>query len=191
MIRYLEIKSRARTEFIDITAEIRSLLKKANVNNGICHLFVLHTTAGITVNEGADPAVHRDINTFLNKLVPQDLYFTHREGNSDAHIKSTHRRHFPNDPDRERQASPRHLAIDLFLRVRWSPTEEDGREDYRRRMNRRRGDHSPPAQHPRSTANVPFLLPRAESVSCRPSDQSVPAIHMNDGTCGVAVLHQV
>ena len=89
MIKYVEIKSRARTEFIDITAEIRGLLKKANVNNGICHLFVLHTTAGITVNEGADPAVQRDINTFLNKLIPQDLYFTHREGNSDAHIKST------------------------------------------------------------------------------------------------------
>jgi len=89
MIRYVEIKSRARTEFIDITAEIRDLLRKANVNNGICHLFVLHTTAGITVNEGADPAVQRDINAFLNKLVPQDPYFTHREGNSDAHIKST------------------------------------------------------------------------------------------------------
>jgi secondary thiamine-phosphate synthase enzyme len=89
MIRYLDVKSRARTELIDITADIKDLLRKANINNGTCHLFVLHTTAGITVNEGADPAVQRDINTFLSKLVPHDPYFTHREGNSDAHIKSS------------------------------------------------------------------------------------------------------
>lgn len=89
MIRYIEVKSRARTEFIDITADVRELLRKANVNNGVCHLFVLHTTAGVTVNEGADPAVQQDIFTFLNKLVPKDHYFTHGEGNSDAHIKST------------------------------------------------------------------------------------------------------
>jgi secondary thiamine-phosphate synthase enzyme len=89
MIRYIEVKSRARTELIDITADVRELVRKANVNNGVCYLFVLHTTAGITVNEGADPAVQRDMNTFLTKLVPNDPYFTHSEGNSDAHIKST------------------------------------------------------------------------------------------------------
>ena len=89
MTRYLEIKSRGKTELIDITAELKEILRKANVNNGVCHLFVLHTTAGITVNEGADPAVQRDINTFLSKLIPNDPYFTHSEGNSDAHIKSS------------------------------------------------------------------------------------------------------
>jgi len=89
MIRYIAVKSTARTEFIDITADVRAVLRKANVSNGVCHLFVLHTTAGITVNEGADPAVHRDMNTFLNRMVPTDHYFTHAEGNSDAHIKST------------------------------------------------------------------------------------------------------
>ena len=89
MIRYIAVKSKARTEFIDITADIRDMLRKANVSNGVCHLFVLHTTAGITVNEGADPAVQRDINSYLNKMVPPDHYFTHAEGNSDAHIKST------------------------------------------------------------------------------------------------------
>lgn len=89
VIRYIEVKSRARTELIDITAEIRELVRKANVSNGVCHLFVLHTTAGITVNEGADPAVQRDMTTFLTRLVPNDPYFTHSEGNSDAHIKST------------------------------------------------------------------------------------------------------
>ena len=88
MIRYIEIISRARTEFIDITEEIREVLRLASVLHGVCHLFVLHTTAGITVNEGADPAVQMDINRFLNKLVPKDHNFNHAEGNSDAHIKS-------------------------------------------------------------------------------------------------------
>lgn len=88
MIRYIEIRSRTRTEFIDITADINDALRLADVVNGVCHLFVLHTTAGITVNEGADPAVQIDINKFLGKLVPKDPSFNHTEGNSDAHIKS-------------------------------------------------------------------------------------------------------
>jgi secondary thiamine-phosphate synthase enzyme len=89
MLRYIEVKSKARTEFVDITDEVRDLVKAANVRSGLCHIFVLHTTAGITINEGADPAVQRDITTFLNQRVPADFYYTHREGNSDAHIKST------------------------------------------------------------------------------------------------------
>lgn len=89
MILYIEVTSRARTEFIDITPQIRELLKKAHVSSGACHLFVLHTTAGITVNEGADPAVQHDIVAFLNRMVPVGHYFTHAEGNSDAHIKSS------------------------------------------------------------------------------------------------------
>ncbi len=89
MVRYIEVKSRNRTEMIDITAEVREAIKTSGVKNGLCQLFVLHTTAGITVNEGADPAVQRDIITFLNQRVPADLYYTHREGNSDAHIKAT------------------------------------------------------------------------------------------------------
>jgi secondary thiamine-phosphate synthase enzyme len=88
MIRYIEITSRARTEFIDITGDVREMLRIAGVRNGVCHLFVLHTTAGITVNEGADPAVRSDIGRCLDKMVPNAPYFTHSEGNSDAHIKS-------------------------------------------------------------------------------------------------------
>lgn len=89
MVRYIEVKSRNRTEMIDITTEVRDIIKAWGVKNGLCQLFVLHTTAGITVNEGADPAVQRDIITFLNKKVPTDFYYTHREGNSDAHIKAS------------------------------------------------------------------------------------------------------
>ena len=89
MIWYIDVKSRAGTEFIDITGQVQDMVKSTGIKSGICHLFVLHTTGGITVNEGNDPAVQRDITSFLNKLVPIDPYFTHKEGNSDAHIKST------------------------------------------------------------------------------------------------------
>lgn len=89
MVRYIEVKSKARTEMIDISAQVADLIRNSGVRSGVCHVFVLHTTAGITINEGADHAVQRDIMTFLNKIVPNDPYFTHREGNSDAHIKSS------------------------------------------------------------------------------------------------------
>jgi secondary thiamine-phosphate synthase enzyme len=89
MLKHLEIKSRARTEFINITPELQEMVEISGIRNGLCHLFVLHTTAAVTINEGADPAVQRDITAFLNKLVPSDVYFTHTEGNSDAHIKSS------------------------------------------------------------------------------------------------------
>jgi secondary thiamine-phosphate synthase enzyme len=88
-LRYLEIKSRTRTEFINITAELQQMVEISGIRSGLCHLFVLHTTAAVTINEGADPAVQGDITTFLNKLVPTDFYFTHTEGNSDAHIKAS------------------------------------------------------------------------------------------------------
>ena len=88
-LRYLEIKSRSRTEFINITAELQQMVEISGIRSGLCHLFVLHTTAAVTINEGADPAVQLDITTFLNKFVPKDFYFTHTEGNSDAHIKSS------------------------------------------------------------------------------------------------------
>lgn len=89
MVKHINVTSRARTEFIDITDEVREVVKNSRVTSGVCHLFVLHTTAAVTINEGADPNVVRDMNGFLNRLVPTDPYFTHAEGNSDAHIKST------------------------------------------------------------------------------------------------------
>ncbi|CAG0934313.1 secondary thiamine-phosphate synthase enzyme YjbQ [Geobacter sp.] len=89
MVRYLEIRSKAKAEFVDITPLVREQVRSSGVTSGVCHLFVLHTTAGLTINEGADPAVQRDMLTFLDRLVPHDPYFTHKEGNSDAHIKST------------------------------------------------------------------------------------------------------
>lgn len=89
MIQYLTLRSREKTELIDITARVEDLINSSRVNNGTCDVFVLHTTAAVTVNEGADPAVKRDIANCLNQLVPNAHYFTHAEGNSAAHVKAS------------------------------------------------------------------------------------------------------
>lgn len=89
MVRYINVKSRARTEFIDITDKVQEVLKETGIATGVCHLFVPHTTAAVTINEGADPSVQRDIQALLNRLIPFDGDYHHREGNSSAHIKST------------------------------------------------------------------------------------------------------
>jgi len=89
MVRYIKVNSHSRTEMIDITSEVGELVEKSRVRDGVCHIFALHTTAGITVNEGADPDVQHDVIDFLNKKVPVSYPFSHAEGNSDAHVKST------------------------------------------------------------------------------------------------------
>lgn len=89
MIRYINVKSRTRTEFIDITERVQEIINEEGVKEGICYIYVPHTTAGITINEGADPSVQRDIVSTLNRLVPFEGDYHHREGNADAHIKST------------------------------------------------------------------------------------------------------
>ncbi|MGD0883318.1 MAG: secondary thiamine-phosphate synthase enzyme YjbQ [Thermodesulfovibrionales bacterium] len=89
MVRYVNFSSRLRNEFIDITDKVQEIITEEGVTNGICYVYVPHTTAGITINEGADSAVQRDIQTALTKLVPFEADYSHREGNSDAHIKST------------------------------------------------------------------------------------------------------
>ncbi len=89
MIRYINVKSRTRNEFIDITDRIQELVREEGITSGICYLYVPHTTAGITINEGADTSVQRDIMTALTGLVPFEADYHHREGNADAHIKSS------------------------------------------------------------------------------------------------------
>lgn len=89
MISYINVKSRARTEFIDITEKIQEAVKEAGIVSGVCHLYVPHTTAAVTINEGADPSVQRDIQALLTKLVPFEGDYSHKEGNASAHIKAT------------------------------------------------------------------------------------------------------
>jgi secondary thiamine-phosphate synthase enzyme len=89
MVKYINVKSKSRIEFIDITEMVQDVVKDSGITKGVCFLFVPHTTAGITVNEGADPSVQRDILNSLNRLIPHEANYFHREGNADAHIKST------------------------------------------------------------------------------------------------------
>ncbi len=89
MIKYINVKSKTRNEFIDITEIVQEIIKEAGIKDGLCCLYVPHTTAGITINEGADASVQRDIINNLSRLVPYDMNYAHREGNADAHIKST------------------------------------------------------------------------------------------------------
>jgi secondary thiamine-phosphate synthase enzyme len=89
MVKYINVRSRSRIEFIDITGMVQEVVDAAGVTTGICFLYVPHTTAGITINEGADPSVQRDIQHSLSRLIPHELNYSHREGNADAHIKST------------------------------------------------------------------------------------------------------
>ncbi|WGS65033.1 secondary thiamine-phosphate synthase enzyme YjbQ [Marinitoga aeolica] len=89
MLKEFFISTSHRNEYIDITHNIRDFVKESKIKDGIAIIFVPHTTAGITMNENADPSVKRDMKEFLNKLIPSESYFTHLEGNSDSHIKST------------------------------------------------------------------------------------------------------
>ena len=83
------IKSKGREAFIDITSQVQEIVAASGIRVGCCVLHVPHTTAAVTVNEGADPSVQSDILTYLAERIPHRGSYRHMEGNSDAHIKST------------------------------------------------------------------------------------------------------
>jgi len=86
----LTVKTSSRTELVDITAEVNRFLAASDqTGHGLCHVYVPHTTAGITINENADPTVRQDILKVLNTVVPWDADYRHLEGNSAAHIKAS------------------------------------------------------------------------------------------------------
>jgi secondary thiamine-phosphate synthase enzyme len=89
MIQTFPVKTSAQTEFVNVTHSVQEVVKKAGVENGICIIFIPHTTAAITINENADPSVVQDILMELNKIVPLKDQYHHREGNSPAHIKAS------------------------------------------------------------------------------------------------------
>ncbi|HOW84689.1 MAG TPA: secondary thiamine-phosphate synthase enzyme YjbQ [Candidatus Aminicenantes bacterium] len=84
----IEIKTRGREDFVDLTAEIERLVAASGVKNGLCVVAVPHTTAGIAVNENADPDVRTDLALVLRKIAPDGLPYAHSEGNSPAHVKA-------------------------------------------------------------------------------------------------------
>ncbi len=83
------VKTNNRTEFIDITAQIRDIIRQNDISSGLVTVFIPHTTAAVTINENADPDVPRDIIHEINKIVPFEANYHHSEGNSAAHIKSS------------------------------------------------------------------------------------------------------
>lgn len=85
----VQVHSQSQTELIDITTRVREAVEQADIGQGLCLLYVPHTTAGITINESADPSVKRDILMVLNDIVPWQADYQHLEGNSPAHVKST------------------------------------------------------------------------------------------------------
>jgi secondary thiamine-phosphate synthase enzyme len=85
----IAVKTHARSEMIDITAQVQQALADHTITQGTCMLFVPHTTAAVTINESADPSVREDIMTILDRLVPWQADYRHLEGNSAAHAKAS------------------------------------------------------------------------------------------------------
>jgi secondary thiamine-phosphate synthase enzyme len=84
----IQIQTRTRVEFKDITSQIEILVAESGIRDGLCAVFTPHTTAAILINENADPALHQDFDDFLKRLAPQDEDYAHNDGNCDAHLKS-------------------------------------------------------------------------------------------------------
>jgi secondary thiamine-phosphate synthase enzyme len=89
LMHTLSVRTTSRMEMADITARIQELVRASGLESGVCHIFVAHTTAGLTINENADPSVPADILMVLNKIISDREAYRHREGNSPAHIKAS------------------------------------------------------------------------------------------------------
>ena len=85
----INVRTSKQNELLDITDRVQHFVSKSHVQSGICFVFVPHTTAGITINENADPSVRRDILYELEKVIPEQDNYAHGEGNSAAHIKAS------------------------------------------------------------------------------------------------------
>ncbi len=89
MIQRFSVETTARSQMIDITALVMEAVAACGLSNGLCFLHLLHTTAGLTINENADPNVMTDLLGGLSSIAPPDAPYQHLEGNSDAHIKAS------------------------------------------------------------------------------------------------------
>jgi secondary thiamine-phosphate synthase enzyme len=87
MAERLQLRSTTREQLIDITDEVRALVRRSGVSDGVLHMWSMHTTCALTVNEGFDPDVVSDVVAFMRRLVPREAGFQHAEGNSDSHLK--------------------------------------------------------------------------------------------------------
>jgi secondary thiamine-phosphate synthase enzyme len=89
MLKEITIKTNTQTQILDITAQVQKVVRESGIIEGLCCVFVPHTTAGVTINENADPSVKQDIVMELNKTIPFNDNYSHLEGNSAAHIKAS------------------------------------------------------------------------------------------------------
>ena len=89
MVKRLQIQTGSRMDFVDMTRDIIHIVKESQITDGVCTIFIPHTTAAVTINENADPDVVFDIKKELEKIVPLDDQYKHLEGNSAAHIKAS------------------------------------------------------------------------------------------------------
>jgi secondary thiamine-phosphate synthase enzyme len=89
MMQTFQVRTSAQTEFMDITRSVQEAVEKAGVEDGICIIFIPHTTAAVTINENADPSVVQDMIMELNKIVPFKDQYRHMEGTSPSHIKAS------------------------------------------------------------------------------------------------------
>lgn len=89
MIRRLEIATSSRAQMVDVTREVERAVSESGVQEGFCHIYVPHTTAGIAINENADPSVAQDILVVLEKMAPRGGSYRHLEGNADSHVKAS------------------------------------------------------------------------------------------------------
>jgi secondary thiamine-phosphate synthase enzyme len=87
-MKTLRIKTSRRTQFVDITREVESAVRDSLASSGVCHVYVPHTTAGVAINEHADPDVARDIEGIFDRLIPHEGRYRHAEGNTDSHMKA-------------------------------------------------------------------------------------------------------
>ena len=83
------VSTGSRMEFVDITGMLQKEVSRSGIENGVCYVYNPHTTAGLTINEGADPAVQDDIVAVLQKVIPANYPYKHMEGNSPAHIMAS------------------------------------------------------------------------------------------------------
>ncbi len=85
----LEVRTATRSELVDVTAKVAEAVARSGVDEGLAYIWCPHTTAGVTVNEAADPDVALDITEALERMVPRDAGYRHREGNADGHVKAS------------------------------------------------------------------------------------------------------
>lgn len=88
-MKIIDVKTQSKNEMVDLTLKVKDIVSSAKIKDGTCLVYVPHTTAGMTINENADPSVRADILMTMKKVVPDSLPYTHMEGNSPAHVKAT------------------------------------------------------------------------------------------------------